>query len=116
MGADANPFGGILGAALGESSAEAQARIDEATKTATDLTGLVRKKKPKEEPKAAPPPAEASAAKRKADDGLEAPGEESSKRAKTEEPAVATLEKGRNRGFQQVYGRQHLRSCTPYRL
>jgi hypothetical protein len=90
MGADANPFGGLLGAALGESSAEAQARIDEATKTATDLTGLVRKKKPKEEPKAASPPAEASAAKRKADDGLEAPGEESSKRAKTEEPAEAT--------------------------
>lgn len=78
MGADANPLGGILGAALGESSAEAQARIDEASKTATDLTGLVRKRKPKDE-------AEPSA-KRKAED---APEDESSKRAKTEEPSEA---------------------------
>ncbi|KAI9736486.1 MAG: hypothetical protein M1818_005996 [Claussenomyces sp. TS43310] len=40
-----NPMGGILGATLGESPAEAQARIDEAKRTATDLTGLVRRKK-----------------------------------------------------------------------
>lgn len=78
MGADANPLGGILGAALGESSAEAQARIEEATKTATDLSGLVRKKKPKDEPAAAE-----SGGKRKAEEGAEE--EESSKRAKTEE-------------------------------
>lgn len=37
-------MGGILGAALGESAAETEARIEEAKKTATDLTGLVRKK------------------------------------------------------------------------
>jgi HAT1-interacting factor 1 len=42
-----NPMGGILGNTLGESSAETQARIDEAKKTATDLSGLVRRKKEK---------------------------------------------------------------------
>ncbi|KAF9765148.1 hypothetical protein IL306_002624 [Fusarium sp. DS 682] len=44
LGADAGPIGGILGAALGESAAETKARVDEAKKTATDLSGLVRKK------------------------------------------------------------------------
>ncbi|KAM0265012.1 hypothetical protein ACHAPA_008001 [Fusarium lateritium] len=44
LGADAGPNGGILGAALGESAAETKARVDEAKKTATDLSGLVRKK------------------------------------------------------------------------
>ena len=39
-----NPLGGILGATLGESPAEAAARIEEAKNTATDLTGLVRRK------------------------------------------------------------------------
>ena len=33
-----------MGAALGESPAEAQARIEEAKKNAKDLTGLVRRK------------------------------------------------------------------------
>jgi HAT1-interacting factor 1 len=37
-------MGGILGATLGESPADAAARIEEAKKTATDLTGLVRRK------------------------------------------------------------------------
>ncbi|KAG6003370.1 hypothetical protein E4U21_002086 [Claviceps maximensis] len=45
IGRDTMPIGGILGAALGESAADAQARVEEAKKTATDLTGLVRKKK-----------------------------------------------------------------------
>ncbi|KAF4457995.1 HAT1-interacting factor 1 [Fusarium austroafricanum] len=44
LGADAGPIGGILGAAIGESAAETKARIDEAKKTANDLSGLVRKK------------------------------------------------------------------------
>ncbi|KAH6968640.1 hypothetical protein HG530_013364 [Fusarium avenaceum] len=44
LGADAGPIGGILGAAIGESAAETKARVDEAKKTATDLSGLVRKK------------------------------------------------------------------------
>ncbi|KAF6833958.1 histone H1-binding protein [Colletotrichum plurivorum] len=50
-------MGGILGAALGESAEQTQARVEEAKKTATDLTGLVRKKN-KEEPKLAEKPAE----------------------------------------------------------
>lgn len=62
-------MGGILGAALGESSTETEARIEEAKKTATDLTGLVRKKD-----------------KRKAEDGAgEEEQEESSKKARTKE-------------------------------
>ncbi|PMD44319.1 hypothetical protein L207DRAFT_509072 [Hyaloscypha variabilis F] len=50
---DVNPTGGILGATLGESPTEAAARIEEAKKTATDLTGLIRRKKPR--PDAATP-------------------------------------------------------------
>lgn len=68
-----DPMGGILGAALGESSTETEARIEEAKKTATDLTGLVRKKD-----------------KRKAEDGAEGQEgeEEPIKKARTEEEAV----------------------------
>lgn len=44
---DANPLGGILGAAFGQSAADVQARVEEASKNAKDLTGLVRKKKAK---------------------------------------------------------------------
>ena len=39
-----DPVSGLLGAALGEASAEAMARVEEAKKNAKDLTGLVRKK------------------------------------------------------------------------
>lgn len=69
LGADPM-VGGILGAALGESSTETEARIEEAKKTATDLTGLVRKKD-----------------KRKAEGGAEGQDgeEEPSKKARTEE-------------------------------
>lgn len=63
-----DPMGGILGAALGESSTETEARIEEAKKTATDLTGLVRKKD-----------------KRKAEGDAAGAEEESSKKARTEE-------------------------------
>lgn len=60
-----NPAGGILGAALGESPADATARIEEAKKSAKDLSGLVRKKAKAEEPAS-------TAGKRKAeDDGVE---------------------------------------------
>jgi HAT1-interacting factor 1 len=78
LGADPM-VGGILGAALGESSTETEARIEEAKKTATDLTGLVRKKD-----------------KRKAGEGAEGGaegqdgGEEPSKKARTEEEAPAS--------------------------
>ncbi|KAK1992329.1 hypothetical protein LX36DRAFT_662527 [Colletotrichum falcatum] len=91
--------GGILGAALGESAAQTQARVEEAKKTATDLTGLVRKKN-KDEPKSADKPAEEAKAtevsangeesngiKRKAEDSAET--DESAKKAKVEEAAQA---------------------------
>lgn len=82
-------MGGILGATLGESPAEAQARIEEAKKTAKDLTGLVRRKAK------APEAAEGSAngangtstnGKRKAED-LEEEDGEGSKKAKVEDAA-----------------------------
>lgn len=38
--------GGVLGATLGESPSEATARIEEAKKGATDLTGFIKRKKP----------------------------------------------------------------------
>ncbi|WDK20476.1 histone H1-binding protein [Colletotrichum graminicola] len=89
--------GGILGAALGESTAQTQARVEEAKKTATDLTGLVRKKN-KDEPKPADKPAveakatevsangeESNGIKRKAEDSAET--DESAKKAKVEEAA-----------------------------
>ncbi|KAH8785069.1 hypothetical protein F5883DRAFT_672331, partial [Diaporthe sp. PMI_573] len=74
LGADPM-VGGILGAALGESSTETEARIEEAKKTATDLTGLVRKKD-----------------KRKAEGGAEGQEgeEEPSKKARTEEEEATT--------------------------
>ena len=40
-----NPLAGILGSMLGESPAAQKARIEEASKGANDLTGLVKKKK-----------------------------------------------------------------------
>jgi len=84
-------MGGILGATLGESPAEAQARIEEAKKTAKDLTGLVRRKAK------APETVEGSTngtidtttnGKRKAED-LEEEDGESSKKAKVEDAVEA---------------------------
>ncbi|KAL6921834.1 hypothetical protein ACHAPO_010058 [Fusarium lateritium] len=73
LGADAS-IGGILGAAIGESAAETKARVEEAKKTATDLSGLVRKKNKEEATtEAAPelaPEADANG-KRKAEDPAE---------------------------------------------
>ncbi|KAK7215564.1 hypothetical protein V2G26_003567 [Clonostachys chloroleuca] len=89
LGADANPLGGVLGALAGESSAETKARIDEASKTATDLSGLVRKKKTKEE-EAAPadvPSETESNGKRKAEDNADE--DDSAKRAKVEASEAA---------------------------
>ncbi|PMD57032.1 uncharacterized protein K444DRAFT_665483 [Hyaloscypha bicolor E] len=84
---DVNPSGGILGATLGESPAEAAARIEEAKKTATDLTGLIRRKKAKPD---APTPEPASSTngtngKRKAEDDAE---ESDSKKFKVYEPPL----------------------------
>ncbi|KAI1764178.1 hypothetical protein GGR53DRAFT_494685 [Hypoxylon sp. FL1150] len=76
-----DPVFGVLGAALGESAPEKQARLEEAKKGAKDVSGLVRKKA-KEEPK---PEAEQTNGKRKAEDA--APGEDNAKKAKVEKPA-----------------------------
>lgn len=75
-----DPVLGLLGAAIGESATEKQARLEEAKKAAKDVSGLVRKKA-KEEPK---PEAEQTNGKRKAEDA--APGEDDAKKAKVEEP------------------------------
>lgn len=40
-----SPLAGILGSMLGESPAAQKARVEEASKGANDLTGLVKKKK-----------------------------------------------------------------------
>lgn len=72
-----------MGAALGESAADAAARIEEAKKTATDLTGLVRRKA---KPDASTPEPSASAngtnGKRKAEGETE---DSESKKAKVED-------------------------------
>ncbi|EON99309.1 putative histone h1-binding protein [Phaeoacremonium minimum UCRPA7] len=88
--AGSDPMGGILGAALGESAAQTEARIEEAKKTATDLTGLVRKKA-KEEPKPTAEEAKTngheSNGKRKAEEPAEAPAE--TKKARVDEAQEA---------------------------
>ncbi|KAM5352183.1 hypothetical protein ACJ41O_004906 [Fusarium nematophilum] len=82
LGADASPLGGILGAASGESASETKARVEEAKKTATDLSGLVRKKnKGVPAPAGAAPEAEANG-KRKAEEPAEEDSE--AKKAKVE--------------------------------
>ncbi|PNY25777.1 NASP-like protein sim3 [Tolypocladium capitatum] len=86
-GPEANPLGGILGAALGESAAETKARIDEAAKNATDLSGLVRKKKAKDAADS-PAPAAAANGKRKAGDDAEPDAAESPKKARVDEDAA----------------------------
>jgi HAT1-interacting factor 1 len=76
-------MGGILGATLGESPADAAARIEEAKKTATDLTGLVRRKA-KQDASTPEPSASTNGTnrKRKAEDGAE---DSDAKKAKVEE-------------------------------
>ena len=103
-GGDQNILGGILGSLLGESQAAQKAKIAEATKTANDLTGLIRhKKKPKaDDADSAAKPVEASTApvteeatvasngKRKADDDVLAQAaEKSGKKVKFADDAPA---------------------------
>jgi len=64
-----NPTGGILGATIGESPADAAARVEEAKKTANDLTGLVRHKKKAKTEESTPEP-NGTNGKRKAEDDL----------------------------------------------
>ncbi|KAK1770832.1 putative histone h1-binding protein [Phialemonium atrogriseum] len=97
-GAAGNAMGGILGAALGESAAQTESRIEEAKKTATDLTGLVRKKAKDEQPKPKTDEAEkanghgtngSGVGKRKAEEPVEGTPEAESKKAKVEEAVEA---------------------------
>ncbi|KHN96145.1 histone H1-binding protein [Metarhizium album ARSEF 1941] len=82
-GPQANALGGLFGAALGETAAETRARVEEAKKTAIDLTGLVRKKKVKQGEEPEPEPAApATNGKRKAEEASETA--ESPKKAKVE--------------------------------
>ena len=76
-GPEGNALGGIFGAMLGESTAETAARVEEAKKTATDLTSMVRKKDKPE------PASESTNGKRKADEPAET-DEESPKKAKVQ--------------------------------
>jgi HAT1-interacting factor 1 len=69
-------IGGVLGAALGESPSEATARIEEAKKGATDLTGLIKRKK--QAKGSTPEPASSTnglSGKRKAEDNVEENGD-----------------------------------------
>lgn len=75
-------IGGLLGDLMGASADQTEARIEEAKKTATDLTGLVRKKG-KPAPAAAPALAESSNGKRKAEDDIVM--EDATKKPRTEE-------------------------------
>ncbi|KAH8685865.1 hypothetical protein BGZ60DRAFT_396283 [Tricladium varicosporioides] len=96
---DGNAMGGILAETLGETPAEAAARIEEAKKTATDLTGLVRHKKKADKgtngASATPEPVAAATnsngtngtnGKRKAEDDPE--DAENAKKAKVEDAAA----------------------------
>jgi len=66
---------GLLAEMLGESPAQSKARIDEASKNANDISGLVRhKKKPKAEPSdtaAGPETSTATNGKRKLDESAD---------------------------------------------
>jgi len=83
-----NPLGGILGSILGESADAQKARIEAVTKTANDLTGLIKhKKKPKtEQPELKPEPASLANpaappnGKRKAEESLVDPEEKASEK------------------------------------
>ncbi|RYP53287.1 hypothetical protein DL769_010540 [Monosporascus sp. CRB-8-3] len=93
-----DPVSGILGAALGDSSEEAKARVEEAKKNATDLTGLVRKKTKQEQqeqeskPEAEVAPASTEttngASKRKAEELAEGADDEPKKPKIQEDAAV----------------------------
>jgi HAT1-interacting factor 1 len=78
---DANPLNGILGKLLGESPAQQKTVIEQATKTATDLTGLVKRKRPAPAAPSGQTQIATSTGKRSMDDGND---DETRKRAKIE--------------------------------
>ena len=68
-------LGGLLGSLLGETPAQKRTRLEEATKGANDLTGMVRhRKKEKVTVDAVAVPAEGATSKRKLEDGGDAAG------------------------------------------
>ena len=80
-----NPLGGVLGTTVGESPSEMAARIEEAKKNATDVSGLVRHKPKKAAVEAAVETNGSNGAngKRKAEDEPEV--EVDTKKAKVED-------------------------------
>ncbi|OAL43927.1 hypothetical protein IQ07DRAFT_592727 [Pyrenochaeta sp. DS3sAY3a] len=80
---DPSVFQGLLGGLLGADAATQKAKIAEATKSANDVSGLVKTKKKPKAPAPAPTTADSGSGKRKleVDDGAA-----NGKRAKTEEP------------------------------
>ena len=62
-----DPLRGILGAMLGESPTQQRARIEEASRNATDLTGLVKHRKKPQGDSSAVEMAVNGSSKRKAD-------------------------------------------------
>lgn len=86
-GSSVDPISGILGAELGESSSQTAARIEEAKKSANNISGLVRKKA-KEEANGRDANGVAGG-KRKADEGamegVEKGNGEGSKKARVED-------------------------------
>lgn len=79
--ANDTPVSGVLGATVGETPEAAAARIEEAAKNATDLTGMVRKKVKAETESITA----TTGSKRKAEDDEEGQGNESPKKAKVED-------------------------------
>ncbi|ORY59499.1 uncharacterized protein BCR38DRAFT_350804 [Pseudomassariella vexata] len=84
-----NPMAGILGAALGESAAEKEARVEEAKQKAKDLSGLVRKKEKKLDSELDAAPSTETNGKRKAEEP--AKSDEQSKKTKVEEDAAVSV-------------------------
>jgi HAT1-interacting factor 1 len=85
---DEDPLGGILGSILGESASEQKARIEQATKSANDISGLVKKKKAPEP--AAPVAGEVNGkGKRKLEEALEGENGVDSKKARVEDAEIS---------------------------
>ena len=97
---DENFLGGILGSILGETPAQQKARIEEATKGANDLSGMIKKKKKPAVAETANPDMSVAATetttttttngKRKAEDGGADDGVKSGKKVKFEDDAPTT--------------------------
>ena len=80
-----NPLSGILGSILGESIEAQKARVEEATRNANDVSGLVKRKKgERHEDGVAESQTSASRAKRKAANVEDEDGDGEKKRVKGE--------------------------------